>query len=355
MDLFASFRVTDIFLLMAIFRSIKKIRLSMSFVLLMFWLLFSSVFSVINVGFLRYETLLFLYKFSLPVMLWYVLLHQTTKDAENSFRILRIVSVLLAVWVIFYPFLLKGGFLRGNFRPSFPFSDYSISDAHVFSNFLSFALIGHLEYWRRNKQSGLYQILVFVILLSALLFCGSRNGLLTIGLYLIIFLGTSAKRTFSAIFCFLLTIFLIQYSNIDLEIDKTLFRLLERSGDFDLSDQSSSNRLLKLRIAMDFWGMNYYFFGLGFFSSPMIWYDGLFGHLTAYFGIAIIYIFALIIKFFIWLVSKGQFTVSFLFVLYLVANFITEFYCITRSILPFMVMLMYFFKHNESSNLNTSI
>lgn len=353
LDLFFSFRFTDLFIMSATLTlSFHKISKSHYYLILI--LIISSAISLISTELKQLETIGMLYKISLPFILFNLLKRLDSYKIRKLNTVLFYVSLFLSIWAITYPFLILNGIVHGNFRPSFPFSDYNISGAHIYSNFLVFSMIAFLEIWFYNKRFSLLKLLISLIFFTGILACGSRNGILILAIYFFLKLKPSRYIKKHKLRIFFITtiaaIIIVQLSNIEIygKLLEIFERLSSRAVNIDLSDQSSSNRLVKLSIAIDEWSKNGYLFGKGLFSTNLIWYDGLIAHLIAYFGIFSIVFLLLLFNKILHLRKFNKLT-SLIFLLYLISNFITEFYLVTRSIFPFLLILFASFEINKNS------
>ena len=133
--------------------------------------------------------LVFYYKYLLIFLIPWIFI-----DVVNSKkRIIMIVSILyyifftLIVWVYIYYILRLEGIIQGNPRVSYPFSNYHMSDAHVYSSYLSFTFIAYQEYIKKMLvHTSIHSYIVSILAVGAILLTGSKTGLLIISIYFII-------------------------------------------------------------------------------------------------------------------------------------------------------------------------
>jgi hypothetical protein len=131
----------------------------------------------------------------------------------------------------------------------------------------------------------------------------------------------------------------------------------DRISNLDLSnDASSINRIAKLQIGISDAEKLYFMLGLGFFSSSLIWYDGIIGILFAHGGLTLIVLcitgLILIIINAIGSYSEQNKKVVFciLLISYVLSNLITEHVFITRNFFPIVTLLTALYLELGSAN-----
>ena len=74
--------------------------------------------------------------------------------------------------------------MEGNYRVSFPFSNFYISGAHVYSSYLAFTFVAYHEYISKVLNHGTVRSsLMFYSAIFAMLLTGSKTGMLIILIY----------------------------------------------------------------------------------------------------------------------------------------------------------------------------
>ena len=176
--------------------SIKSIDLTI-FITFFGILLVSTLISFINNNNNNYTGLAFYYKYSLIFLIPWIVIDVV----NNKNRLIRIVSILyyiylfLIIWAYIYYILRTEGFINGNPRVSYPFSNYHMSDAHVYSSYLSFTFIAYHEYIKKTLgHKSIHSYIVFILAVGALFLTGSKTGLLIISIYLIVICMRSIKN-----------------------------------------------------------------------------------------------------------------------------------------------------------------
>ena len=152
-------------------------------------LLVSSLISMLNNNNIHYYGLAFYYKYSLIFLIPLVVIDVV----NNKNRLIRIVSILyyvylfLIIWVYIYYILRLEGIIQGNPRVSYPFSNYNMSDAHVYSSYLSFTFVAYQEYIKKMLDHiNIHSYIILLLTVGALFLTGSKTGLLIISIYYII-------------------------------------------------------------------------------------------------------------------------------------------------------------------------
>jgi hypothetical protein len=252
------------------------------------------------------------------------------------------------------------------FRPHFPFTDPYLKDSHLLAAYISTGLLAIIF----CKQCHLlkinllpYGILVTIIFLAMLL-TGSRNGIVTFVTTMVLFnlyllykklsvrqsLIRLKKPTLYLTFIVLLsaTVIIGLYMKYGWEND-LVTRLLKRAFYFNPSeDQSYLGRVRKFIIAYNLVFDGPVFIGIGLQSSPLSFFDGAIASILVSTGLSGLLVFtAIIYLFFANLYTKAvqnqrreEFLVSlFVSVNYILANIITEFFLVSRSVIPFAIFL----------------
>ena len=345
-----SLRLLDIFsivmfLIALPFVSIKKENLvivSLFFVIFFFSILIGT-FSIVEFDSKR---LIFIYKYLYPFLLVLVFynLNLNRFQLKTLVKYMFFTHIFLVIWVYVYIYMVSVGQIHGSFRPSFPFSnDFLASDAHLYSSVLAIGTLFFTMYFKYINSS---KFLFLILSLTAMMLTGSRTGILVYIIGMIMYLVFIKKNFLFVIFAFSLLSLIIIYFDMPLIPDE-LTRVVDRvtSSDF-LNDESIKGRIQKLGIGLHDSEKMYFVFGTGVLNSSLIWYDSLIGSLMSHVGLLGFIVFFLMLyklkKNTVNLASKDNekaaiFTI--LLVCYVFANFITEYFLISRGVFPIVVYL----------------
>jgi len=334
------------------------------FLLIFFFILISSYIGIKKNNSIEISRFIFIYKylfvFITPWMI--VLVVKTEKQIRIINRLLLISFILLSSWSYMYIYFKFLGLIIGNPRPSFPFGNYYINDAHVFSSYLGFFLGGYLFYLKNFFNHNI--ILSFLICANCfvgLIATGSRTGIL-LAIITFLVIGTlklitilrsllqpklflKKKKIVHFIILIILMIVAISILPFISEQLNIQFDVTKRALNFDLiGDKSSVGRIKKLIVALNEGQYSGWLLGTGL-SSEKVWYDGIFSILMAHGGVLLIFsIFLLYTQLIIkaYFSSKNQkifFNFLFLVLLYLISNLITEHVFIQRNSFPILVLI----------------
>jgi hypothetical protein len=359
-ELAGPFRFTDVFLVLALASVAHRIRISKTIFQYVFTLLLilvvSSMLGVWAYGIKNIQNLGFIYKFMVPLFPIFILkeVKVTPKRVQILHKLLFYVFIFLTVWVYTYLVLRFTGRIRGLLRPSFPFSgNFYQSDAHLYSCFLAMCLVMYNFYWKKKFSHGfLLTIFINAICLPAIVLTGSKTGIVIVAFsqffHTLIYLKgvfTIKKRTFLMVLMLLPLVF---YMLSKVDLDNGTLRLVERALDFNSGDGSSSSRIRKLLISFDQSSGTFFLFGVGLLSNFVTWYDGLIGSTNGFMGLFGVALFSLMIAqlirsnyFLAKLNDQMKTFIPFAIILssYIIANLITEYYLVTRGVLPTAVIL----------------
>lgn len=360
--LFNIIRLSDIFLLTSfiIFStvnpSVKTIYLTI-FSTFFGILLLSSLISILHNSSIKLSGLAFYYKYFLIFLIPWIV----TGLVNNRNRLIKTVSILywifilLTTWVFLYYFLRTNDFIIGSQRVSYPFSNLSIPDAHLYSSYLSFTFVAYLEYIRKVLRHGrIHSYLICFFATIALFLTGSKTGILIISIYFMIlvlhFFINSRKTTLIlvALAVCTMTLMFISITKIDIKYKEDIIQLSNRAITYDISNASIKRRYLYLLDAIEEIQHNYFLIGNGPTGSSRKWYDGGFSIIMAHSGalgffVLLIYIYKILTylkKIALRSNSDSLLNVFTLLLLtYLLLIFITEHFLITRNVLPIVTLL----------------
>jgi hypothetical protein len=372
-EIVTSLRVLDIFFVILFFLflltnpPVNKILLIV-FIFIAFIFFTSNMVGIFLYGSPELERLVFIYKyffiFTLPWMV--VVIVRTDEQIKIINKLLLINFIFLSSWTYIYLALLASGSIVGSFRPSFPFStDYTVSDAHLYSSYLGFFLITYILYLKNYfNHNFIISFLIIVNGLAGLILTGSRTGLvmLILGFFLFIlysFISLLFKNKKSllqrkTIIYSVASLILISFAIILMAPYISIFfinytDLIERAFNLELStDMSSQARIQQFFIGLKDSENTGLFLGLGLLSS-LTWYDGIISILIAHGGL--LFIFSIYIFYYLIIKKAAINTINqkdfllflLLTILYLAANIVTEYIFITRNAFPVLVMLSILF------------
>ena len=236
---------------------------------------------------------IFIYKYLLPFLLIAVLysIPFNSKQIDTILKLLFYIYLFLVFWVFFD--MIEHAFKENAYpqhRPAFPFRDNSIaklSDAHLYSTYLSIGLIFFMGIYNKLHISNYYKIPFIAVSLLALALSGSKTGILVllVGLFLLLFklnkkyiLYTGAGiMSFYALLHILTTLNILSYN---------FMFVLNRIFDFSFLDNLSQySRVVKMMTGIEDAAIFHYLIGIGIFKSSLIWYDSLIGILFSHVGL----------------------------------------------------------------------
>ena len=355
-------RIADIFIIASFILCLKckpliKSNLFAIYLAMNLVFIISSYLSLLSNNNLRITGLAFYYKYLL-IFIIPVIVIVTVNNKIRLFKIITILYylyILLNIWVYIYYWLRINEYIIASQRISYPLSDYTISDAHVFSSYLSFTLIAYLEYVRIMLRHSIIRSYIIVMLsIGALFMTGSKTGILILALYTIYIVIRNIcylrkKNVINLIITIIITSLIftfVIYSNINIKED--IIYLYERTTTYDLEDASINRRYLYLRKAIDEASQNYLLFGKGPTASNQKWYDGGLSIVIAHGGllgvfVMVFYIFCVIKEINILSRRSNSKYLRKVFLLllftYILLSLITEHFLITRNVLPVVTLL----------------
>ncbi len=348
-------------------------------VYLIFWCCFGlSIFNgIIRKGIVNYKHFIFVYKYILPFLLLILISRSEIKYTQiRKLLYLLLLSVLvLAIYEFVFLAYYKTDFVIENltlkYRPTFPFTKPFINgkgykgDAHVLSSFFSNAFLAiflcrYYKIFIHDLKKTTYIGLIMIVSL-ALIMTNSRNGVFTIlvilSCWLIYkFFSTDNKNWLknkkgiaivSISFLFIvLGIFVVYHiSSMDMPRQSNITRTFYFNFK---NEQSSMQRITNL---FDVWKLvknNGLILGIGMQSSSKRFFDGGISALLVSSGImGLIAFMTSIMLFLVSLYKQAKenkrlnvFVVLLLvFLNYSLACLITEFFLVSRSVVPVMLFI----------------
>lgn len=379
-SLFLSLRPVDIVLILfAIWGVLNNDIKLQSFSLLIgiFYILYllSVVYGVLCIGIVNPQNFAFIYKYSVLFICVWLFLSSDLNEWQVKFLLkilfFSFIALIVYEFVSLYRFKILFPELANRFRPNFPFTKpfYKggyLGDAHLLAAYISTGLLAIIFCRRYNLLKiglPLYCILITIVFIAILL-TGSRNGIVTFFVTMILFYLylvckrrpslrnlTRIKKTtlYSAFIIFISgAVIIALYMSYSGEND-FVTRLLRRTFYFSLTeDQSLMGRIRKFSIALDLVFNGPILIGVGLQSSPMSFFDGAISSILVSSGLMGLIIFiSIIVVFFLNLYKKAvqnrrqeEFLILlFVSLNYILANLITEFFLVSRSVIPFSIFL----------------
>ncbi|MEM5469869.1 MAG: hypothetical protein ACSHWZ_18730 [Sulfitobacter sp.] len=359
----AVFRLNDIFLLAAFFSSValQKLSKSLTITLLAIVLVITAsiLVNIASLGSLEIERLVFLYKYCVPLItaITFIATVRTDVRVKLTEKALLFGFMILLAWAYYYKAAIESGSILGVARLSFPgSSDFLVSDAHLYSNYLSLGLIFYIVHLKKTLHH--HTIISTVIILStigALILTGSRNGIIMLGIATLVWVflaiaSTKTKVRAPSLLKGVLGSFLLVAIAFSLppSVLEFLSNGMERALNFDFyNDASSLSRVAKFWVAVSDWKSTSLMFGASIFGASLAWYDSGLGIILVHTGLIGTFLVVGGLLFFIFKIIKilgtpsnsARVTLTIL-VVYIASNAITEFALVTRSALPITLFII---------------
>lgn len=337
----------------------------------------STIYGVLVIGIISPQNFAFIYKYSvLFVCVWLVL--SSRLDEQQARFLLKILffsflALITYEYISLYRFMIQSPESVRMFRPNFPFTEPFplhhggyLGDAHMLAAYVSTGLLALIL----CKRCGLFQVnfaiyaLLLTVVFVGVLLTGSRNGIVTFFTTMVLFTLylagkklsdrksiTRIRRPSFRLVCSVFVcgiIIVVLYMTYGGEND-LVGRLLKRAFYFSLSeDQSYLGRVRKLIVACNLVFRGPVFLGVGLQSSPLSFFDGAIGSLLVSTGVSGIFVLAAIITVFLSELHaaaihnqrQGEFlALFFVSINYIFANLVTEFFVVSRSVIPFAIFL----------------
>jgi len=277
----------------------------------------------------KVEGFVFIYKFGIILLSLNVYLKEL-----SSHRIYERISLMLTSYLsiyVFYYLFVKSFSGYYNIRVSFPFSETTETDSHLYGYVLGVLLIARLMV---KNYEGWLEYILNIISVLALVLTGSRTGFIFVMIALLLVLRKAPKWV-------ILTVPMLIYALIDMRLEGDIETLVNRSlGFVDLldGDESAGARVFKLTTAIHESAKGYYLLPIGSVNSYALFYDNIMLMILINFGIVgVLYsLLTLIIK--VNNYKKIHGLVPFVALLFGI-NCITEYVLTTRGLLATIVAL----------------
>lgn len=341
----------------------KRINLTSAllfFAIFIFSIIMGSIFSANETHILNG---IFIYKYLLPFLLIAALYSMplNSKQLDLLVKYSFYIYLFLVFWVFFD--MIEWHFRYDTYiahRPAFPFRDNSIkklSDAHLYSTYLSIGLLFFMGIYDKLNISNYYKIPLITVVLIALALTGSKTGVLVLLAGLLFLLFKAGKKYIVYAGVGLITFFALFYTFSKLGLlSRNFMFVFERITDLNFIDNISRySRVIKMNIGIEDAAIFDYIIGIGIFKSSLIWYDSLIGILFSHIGGIGILVFLYIL---LRLVAnnrdylnkdtaKYNYLFTVLLICYFIANLITEFFLISRSVFPVILYLSILYHYQK--------
>jgi hypothetical protein len=346
-------RLLDVsFLLMFIFSlkyiKVRKINLLYILPFVIVFTISILIGSILSDNVINLTRIIFIYKYSFPFLLVMILYNLNL----NNLQLKKLLNytffsyIFLVLWVYVYLYLVANGNIHGSSRPSYPLSnDYRVSGAHLYSSTLSVGLVFFVLFYKYTNYSKALLLLFLPVSLGAVLLTGSKSGLVVIIFSILFHSLLNIKKILSWTPSFFISLMLVM-AIFYIGMPKSHMYLLERATTFNLNDESYLSRITKMFTGIKDAENTFFLVGTGILTSSLTWYDSLIGILMSHSG-ALGFLSFFFILYYFWrntmLINvkkseiKNIFTI--LFFGYILANFITEFFLLSRSLFPVIIYL----------------
>jgi hypothetical protein len=373
---FLKLRIADFVMLAFILVTLPRVRFRSSLLvaLVLSFLAFyavSAAFGSFTRGIVSASNLMFAYKYgvALALIAWLGCQYFAPYEIDRVTRASFAIYGLLVLWVFARFLLWTLGIVSGNVRVSFPFSnesDPNLSDAPMYSVVLATCLTAYVFYPARRRGRHLRPLIALVVTVAAIILSGSRTGLIAVG---VVMLLAGAGRVFNAarqgrIRLSLRTVLLVVVIGIAaafaisriVDVDSRMLELMvQRVFNVNVGqDLSVNSRLEKLAYVLDAIFHGPILLGLGMQSTFHVWFDnsyagvlfaaGLGGLTVLLAAIALLFadLRATALRNGTWAWYRGLF---YILVSYLVSAFSSEFFLVTRGLVPFAVLFAIYLHH----------
>jgi len=267
------------------------------------------------------------------------------------------------------------GIIIGGARVSYPFSDHSAPDPHVYSSYLSFTFVAYYEYIRKVLNHGSVRSYVICVLsVLALFMTGSKTGILILFIYFMIimlrFLKYLRKKDIKVLIVLIifgvfvgamLNMYRNYYGHLQTHEVSSNFlipALAMRTLNYDISNPSINSRIKSFVGVINEIDNKYLLIGSGPTSAFSTWYDGALSIILAHGGLLgftslLILGFIIIKRKRLVLNNKSkELYKSFIILLfiYLLENIISEHFLLTRNILPVATLLSVIYVNIKQSS-----
>ena len=299
--IFLEFRLSDLILIICsfffLYKNLKSRRffpLFTGFIFLFFLFQLGNLVSLISgLGNNEIALYAFTYKY---IFLFLVLaagfyLGLSNERTFNFFlKLVFYVLIFQIIWAYYYTFVLRLSSIEYvATRVAFPSQSYEHTDAHLFSFCMSYLLITYLlVVKRRLSHSSTLSNTITLFALGALIFTGSRTGILLFTLF-VVFFGVKSiimgeVRLRSLFFLLIAMSVIAGFASQASLVNQDLINLFNRAFTFSQDDLSSMGRVRKTLIGISDYTEGFLFIGVGSFGSSLIWHDGILPTLLVHFG-----------------------------------------------------------------------
>lgn len=310
-------------------------------------------------------------KFLLTFAIFSVLDKYVKLDLNRSIALLKFSLILFISWVYIKLLLVSSGVISGSWRASFPASDYSSVDSHLYAQVLT--ILG-LAFGLVTRLRSVFVKPHFFVLVSMVCFwflanvlSSSRNGVaittlvvivcLLIVVFNVMFRGKVKVSYILGIGSFLSILIFILIQSRDFTDLSEIASLIKRSlGSLSIGDASTSVRLSELQNVVydvDIWKS---LFGVSIFNGRVGFYDGILTLSLAIFGTLLTgFVVISLILLIYFMISKKLYYTSSIIVVYCLQNLISEFVFVSRgAVFSFLAILVVFRTEQEMKRHNVA-
>jgi hypothetical protein len=398
-NLVLKLRPVDFLLMLFLLLTLPSIRMKysssmvLSVVFFIFYLL-STIYGILAIGVIAPNNFLFIYKYAIVFLLFCVLMNiDMHPQRVERLRVAIFLSyfLLIAYAFLYLPLRLRG-LVEGGIRVTFPFSNdvtnmNGLSDAPLYSVVLSTFLVGYLFYpGNGGRRERIRKTLVAISTVAAIIMSGSRTGILslpiTFGVYLwkrsmpsfLRGLTQFRRRTLAAgvLLIFLALIFMVSFSRLiggGSDPTRSDFRESDLSMNIGRAlsfgaDDSVNGRVIKTTGVFDTVLSGLIVFGVGMQSATNTWIDNGYAAVILAAGFGGLLSILLAIYFFLRASRVDAMRnatmpyyegLELLFVNYLVCCFTSEYFLVTRGLVPFAILAaLYSYRIRNGSMTNGS-
>jgi O-antigen ligase len=271
---------------------------------------------------------------------------------------------ILVIYALLYLFLRSHGIISGNVRVSFPFSrgqEATGGDAHLYSTVLSTCLFGYIFYPRLlTPRQVAKNFTVVVATLGGIVLSGSRTGLVSILLTLALWtlrqgfqaIGRSQLRVRASAVVIIVIVIAVGgvFASRGLgAATGSAADLAKRALSLNVSggDASINSRITKTSEAFGTVLQGPLVTGFGMQSTSRVWFDNAYGAIVFSSGFLGLMLLLLCIYFFLKeqrAIVNGEFTrkayegLFYIFANYMLCGISSEFFLVTRGLVPFAVI-----------------
>jgi hypothetical protein len=327
--------------------------------------LVSLLYGYLAIGLVKSTNIFFLYKYSLPV-LTVILLRSIVLSMDQTHRLVKLqiaMFIFMCLYVYAHIVLVLFGVIRAHLRVSFPFSFLGnselVSDAPLYSAYLSnsFCFFYILTDRKIVKLPKIVFVSVILLFIPTIVLTGSRTGMMSAAISLFLYevynivislIRGSARINTTKVALVLILILGLVLLLIVAGDTPEVRNLVDRATNLDFAnDISSQSRIRKMGLAIDsIMNENAMLIGIGMQSTRMDWIDSSIGALLLMSGgLGLVLVVSIILMYLARMKRENKRSETYIVLLFVVINYvlsnlISEYFLVTRSVLPFLINLV---------------